>query len=63
MTRSIRTSLTPMEIQLLDYMMSTILRGGDPKIAARHKSFASLARKVKAMKTAAKEADDDTDQG
>jgi len=59
--KSIRTSLTPNEIQLLDFITSTLLRGGDARMATRHREFASVVRKIQALKIAAAEAEDEAD--
>jgi len=47
----ISNSFSEGEIQVLEFMLQTILRGGTPTMAARHKDFASLYRKVMSMKT------------
>lgn len=38
------------EVQVMEYIVNTMLRGGDPRQAIRHKDFASICRKVLAMK-------------
>lgn len=38
------------EVKVLDYICSTLLRGGDPRQVLHHKAFASLCRKAIAMK-------------
>lgn len=38
------------EIQVLDFIFQTLLRGGTPNTVCRNKDFASLYRKVMAMK-------------
>jgi hypothetical protein len=47
----ISNSFSEGEIQVLEFIVQTLLRGGTPTMATRHKEFASLCRKVKAMKT------------
>lgn len=42
------------EIQALDYIIQALLRGDTPTMVTRHKDFASLCRKVIALKSAAK---------
>lgn len=46
----ISNSFSEGEVQVLEFMLSTLLRGGTPTMAARHKDFASLYRKVISMK-------------
>jgi hypothetical protein len=46
----ISNSFSEGEIQVLDFIVTTLLRGGTPTMATRHKEFASLCRKVMAMK-------------
>ncbi len=46
----ISNSFSEGEIQVLDFIVQTLLRGGTPSMATRHKEFASLCRKVIAMK-------------
>lgn len=46
----ISNSFSEGEIQVLDFIMQTLLRGGTPSMATRHKEFASVCRKVLAMK-------------
>jgi hypothetical protein len=46
----ISNSFSEGEIQVLDFITQTLLRGGTPTMATRHKDFASLCRKVLAMK-------------
>ncbi|QQR88632.1 MAG: hypothetical protein IPJ88_10270 [Myxococcales bacterium] len=46
----ISNSFSEGEIQLLDFVIQSLLRGGSPTTAPRHKDFPSLCRKVKAMK-------------
>jgi hypothetical protein len=47
----ISNSFSDGEIQVLEFIVQTLLRGGTPTMAVRHKEFASLCRKVMAMKT------------
>jgi len=35
----------------MEFIVQTLLRGGTPTMATRHKEFASLCRKIMAMKT------------
>ena len=46
----ISNSFSEGEIQVLDFVLSTLLRGGSPQMAVRNKDFASLCRKVVSMK-------------
>ena len=46
----ISNSFSEGEIQVLDFILSTLLRGGSPQMATRNKDFASLCRKVISMK-------------
>ncbi|NIR31691.1 MAG: hypothetical protein GWN84_20740 [Gammaproteobacteria bacterium] len=41
------------EVKLLDFMLTTLRRGGDMRQAARHPAFANLVRKVMSMKRTA----------
>ena len=47
----ISNSFSDGEIQVMDFILSTLLRGGTPAMAVRSKDFSSLCRKVQAMKT------------
>jgi hypothetical protein len=47
----ISNSFSEGEIQVLEFIVQTLLRGGTPTMATRHKEFASLARKVQGMRT------------
>ena len=47
----ISNSFSEGEIQVLEFIVQTLLRGGTPTMATRHKEFASLCRKVMAMKS------------
>jgi hypothetical protein len=49
----ISNSFSEGEIQVLEFIVQTLLRGGTPTMATRHKEFASLCRKVMAMKSKA----------
>jgi hypothetical protein len=49
----ISNSFSEGEIQVLEFIVQTLLRGGTPTMATRHKEFASLCRKVMAMKAKA----------
>ena len=51
----ISNSFSEGEIQVLEFIVQTLLRGGTPTMATRHKEFASLCRKVMAMKTKAQD--------
>lgn len=51
----ISNSFSEGEIQVLDFILSTLLRGGSPAMATRNKDFASLCRKVMSMKTRVEE--------
>ena len=53
----ISNSFSEGEIQVLEFIVQTLLRGGTPTMATRHKEFASLCRKVMAMKTKAAHAE------
>jgi len=46
----ISNSFSEGEVQALDFIVQTLLRGGTPTMVTRHKEFASLCRKVLAMK-------------
>ena len=46
----ISNSFSEGEIQLMEFIVQTLLRGGTPSMATRNKDFASLCRKVMAMK-------------
>jgi len=47
----ISNSFSDGEIQVMDFILSTLLRGGTPAMAVRSKDFSSLCRKVQAMKS------------
>jgi hypothetical protein len=46
----ISNSFSEGEVQVLDFILNTLLRGGTPSMATRHKDFASLYRKTLTMK-------------
>lgn len=46
----IANSFTEGEIQVMDFILQTLLRGGSPTMATRNRDFASLCRKIMAMK-------------
>ncbi len=46
----ISNSFSEGEIQILEFILQTLLRGGTPSMATRNKEFASLYRKVVSMK-------------
>jgi hypothetical protein len=46
----ISNSFSEGEIQVMDFIVQTLLRGGSPNMATRNKDFASLCRKIMAMK-------------
>jgi hypothetical protein len=54
----ISNSFSEGEIQVLEFIVQTLLRGGTPTMATRHKEFASLCRKVMAMKNKVQEKHD-----
>ena len=58
MSVSYKATFTPHEVQVLDFMTQTLLRGGTAQMAVRHKAFASLCRKIGAMKARIKERED-----
>ena len=47
----ISNSFSEGEVQVLEFILQTLLRGGTPSMATRNKDFASLYRKVITMKT------------
>ncbi len=49
-SKRISNSFSEGEVQVLDFILTTLLRGGTPTMATRHKDFASLYRKVVSMK-------------
>ena len=51
----ISNSFSEGEVQVLDFIMQTLLRGGTPSMVTRHKEFASVCRKVLAMKQKVRE--------
>ena len=46
----ISNSFSEGEVQVLEFILQTLLRGGTPSMATRHKDCASLYRKVLTMK-------------
>lgn len=46
----ISNSFSEGEIQVLEFILQTLLRGGAPTMATRNKDFASVYRKVMSMK-------------
>ena len=46
----ISNSFSEGEVQVLEFILQTLLRGGTPTMAVRHRDFASLYRKVMTMK-------------
>ena len=53
----ISNSFSEGEIQVLEFILQTLLRGGSPSMATRNKSFASVYRKVMSMKQRVEEKD------
>jgi hypothetical protein len=51
----ISNSFSEGEIQVLEFIVQTLLRGGTPTMATRHAEFASVTRKVMAMKAKVRE--------
>ncbi len=47
----ISNSFSEGEVQVLEFILQTLLRGGTPSMAIRNNDFASLYRKVITMKT------------
>lgn len=46
----ISNSFSEGEIQVLEFILQTLLRGGSPTMATRNKHFASVYRKVMSMR-------------
>jgi hypothetical protein len=46
----ISNSFSEGEIQVMEFIVQTLLRGGSPTMATRNKDFASLCRKIMAMR-------------
>ena len=46
----ISNSFTDGEVQIMDFVLQTLLRGGSPVTITRNKDFPSLYRKVLGMK-------------
>ena len=55
----ISNSFSDGEVQILEFILQTLLRGGTPTMATRHRDFASLYRKVLSMKKRLGEKRDD----
>jgi hypothetical protein len=51
----ISNSFSEGEIAVMDFILTTLLRGGSPQMATRNKDFASLCRKIVAMKQKAEQ--------
>jgi hypothetical protein len=51
----ISNSFSEGEIAVIDFILTTLLRGGSAQMATRNKDFASLCRKVAAMKQKAEQ--------
>jgi hypothetical protein len=47
---SVSNSFTESEVKILDFIFSTLQRGGDPRMITRNKSFANLSAKIIRMK-------------
>ena len=47
----ISNSFSEGEIQVMDFIVQTLLRGGSPTMAVRNKDFSSLCRKIQTMKS------------
>ena len=47
----ISNSFSEGEIQVMDFIVQTLLRGGSPNMAVRNKDFSSLCRKIQTMKS------------
>lgn len=47
----ISNSFSEGEIQVMDFIVQTLLRGGSPNMAVRNRDFASLCRKIQTMKS------------
>lgn len=54
----ISNSFSETEIQMMDFILTTLLRGGTPHMAVRSKDFAAVCRKVQAMKVRVQEIKD-----
>ena len=46
----ISNSFSEGEVHVLDFILGTLLRGGNPAMAVRHKDFPGLYRKVVSMR-------------
>lgn len=51
----ISNSFSEGEIQVMDFIVQSLLRGGSPSMATRNKDFASMCRKIIAMKAKVQE--------
>jgi hypothetical protein len=51
----ISNSFSEGEIQVMDFIVQSLLRGGSPAMATRNKDFASMCRKILAMKAKVQE--------
>lgn len=51
----ISNSFSEGEIAVMDFILTTLLRGGSPHMATRNKDFASVCRKISAMKKKAEQ--------
>ncbi|MCK5643251.1 MAG: hypothetical protein KAJ19_20750 [Gammaproteobacteria bacterium] len=52
---TISNSFTEGQVKLLQFITDTLLRGGDPRMASRHKEMPKLAAKVTRMRLAMRE--------
>jgi hypothetical protein len=43
-------TFTPGEVQILEYVMRALVRGGTPHLAVQHREFATLCTKVTRMR-------------
>lgn len=57
-----KISLNEGEVQVIEFILQTLLRGGNPSIATRHKDFASICRKIMNLKQKFAEAKLDKEQ-
>jgi hypothetical protein len=51
----ISNSFSEGEIQVMDFIVQSLLRGSSPSMATRNKDFSSMCRKIIAMKAKVKE--------
>ena len=54
-SKMVSQSFNEGEITVMEFIVATLLKGGDASMATRHKDFANVYRKVKIMKKRAKE--------